>query len=116
MNQREVLIEKYAKDLKAKFNLDADMALLKQITIGLGPSIYKRDASTVSSSESSELERIKEVFLIKKLKLDPGNKEDFDTTLDNILQEYGKTNRTKYRAVVYYLLVKHYNKEAIYNL
>ena len=54
--------------------------------------------------------------ILKKLKLDPGNKEDFDTTLDNILQEYGKTNRTKYRAVVYYLLVKHYNKEAIYNL
>lgn len=115
MNQREALIIKYAEDLKTKFEIEPDLSLLKKVTVGLGPSIYKRDASTVSSTELSEIKRIKDVFLIKKLKLDNVDDETMDTVLNGILATYGKTNRTKYRAVVYYLLVKHFNKEEVYN-
>ena len=57
MNQREALIVKYAEDLRNKFDQEPDLMLLKKVTIGLGPSIYKRDASTVSSSEPSVLIR-----------------------------------------------------------
>ena len=37
MNKRDELIVKYVKDLKDKFNIDADNELLKKVTIGLGP-------------------------------------------------------------------------------
>jgi len=112
MNQRDKLIVKYAADLKDKFGKDPDMDLLKKVTIACGPAIYNRDSATISSSEESELERVKTNFLINKLGLDPDS--DLDTPLNAIMKHYGVTNRTKYRVVVYYLLVKHFQKEAIY--
>lgn len=113
MNQRDKLILKYAEDLKMKFGIEVDMELLEKITVGLGPSIYNRDSATISSSEESELERVKTRYLEGKLKLDP-EANDLDSPLHEILEKYGRTHRTKYRVVVYYLLVKHYGKEAVY--
>jgi hypothetical protein len=112
MNQRDKLIQKYAIDLKDKFDVDVDPDLLKKVTIACGPSIYNRDSSSISSSEESEIDRVKTNFLINKLGLDPD--VDFDTPIMSIMDRYGKTNRTKYRVVVYYLLVKHFGKEGIY--
>ncbi len=112
MNQREKLILKYSADLSDKFNLDPDMDLLKKITIGLGPSIYNRDSGNISSSEESEIEHVKERFLLGKLGVDPD--EDLDGPINRMLEQYGRTNRMKYRAVIYYLLVKHYGKEEVY--
>jgi len=31
-----------------------------------------------------------------------------------VLETYGKSERNKYRAVVYYMLTKHFGKEAVY--
>jgi hypothetical protein len=31
-----------------------------------------------------------------------------------VMEQYGKSNRNKYRAVVYYLLTKHFGKESVY--
>lgn len=112
MNQREALIEKYATELKEKFNVNPDMTLLTKVTVGLGPSIYKPDAATVSSSDASELERVKTNFLIGKLGL--ADTAELDAALTEILETYGQSNRVKYRAVIYYLLTKHFNKESIY--
>jgi len=113
MNKREELINKYAKDLKEKFNLQPDMDLLKKVVIGLGPSIYKSDAETVSSSDPSEIERVKTNFLIKKLGLESDNPK-LDIAIDELMEKYGKSNRSKYRAVVYYILTKKFHKESIY--
>ncbi|WP_223550432.1 DUF2853 family protein [Aestuariivivens sp. NBU2969] len=112
MNQREELIAKYATDLKEKFNIDADMDLLTKITIGLGPSIYNPDSSTVSSSDVSELDRVKNNFLIKKLGLIDSSA--LDEGITSVMERYGQSNRNKYRVVVYYLLTKHFGKEAAY--
>lgn len=112
MNKRTELISKYTKDLKDKLNIDADIELLTKITIGLGPSIYNADSSTVSSSDKKELQTVKDKFLIKKLGLNDGS--ELDEAIQNVMQAYGKTNRSKYRAVVYYMLVKHFGKEDIY--
>lgn len=112
MNKRDELIVKYAADLKEKFEVTADMDLLTKITIGCGPSIYNADSSTVSSSTESELATIKNNFLIKKLGLKDGS--DLDRGIDAIMETYGKSNRNKYRVVVYYLLVKHFKKESVY--
>jgi len=45
------------------------MDLLKKVTIGCGPSIYNKDAATVSGSDASEKATVKNNFLIKKLGL-----------------------------------------------
>ena len=47
LNKRDELIAKYAKDLKEKCGVNADMDLLTNVTIGCGPSIYNADASTL---------------------------------------------------------------------
>ena len=51
-------------------------------------------------------------FLMKKLGLADG--PELMQAIDSVLETYGKSNRNKYRAVVYYMLVKHFGKEAVY--
>jgi hypothetical protein len=112
MNKREQLIVKYAEDLKNKCGVNPDMDLLTKVTMGCGPSIHNKDASTVSGSDPSELETIRNNFLIKKLGLSDSPK--LDEGIQKVLDLYGQSNRNKYRAVVYYLLTKHFGKETVY--
>lgn len=112
MSKRDDLIAKYASDLKEKCGMTADMDLLTKVTIGCGPAIYNADASTVSGSDAAELETVKNNFLIKKLGLSAS--DDLDGGIASVMEIYGKSNRNKYRAVVYYMLAKHFKKEAIY--
>lgn len=112
MGKRDELIQKYADDLKEKCGIDADMELLKKVAIGLGPSIYNADAAIVASSDKDELARIKANFLVKKLGL--GDGPELEAGIDAVIATYGKSNRNKHRAVVYYLLTKHFGKEAVY--
>ncbi len=112
MSKRDELIAKYADDLKNKCGMTADMGLLEKVTIGCGPSIYNADASTVSGSDKSELETVKNNFLIKKLGLSDGPK--LDEAIASVIETYGKSERNKYRAVVYYMLTKHFSKESVY--
>ena len=112
MSKRDELITKYAADLKEKCGINADMDLLTKVTIGCGPSIYNADSSTISGSDPKEVATVKNNFLIKKLGLTDG--PDLDKGLDSVMDVYGKSNRNKYRAVVYYLLTKHFKKEAVY--
>ncbi|RED45477.1 MULTISPECIES: DUF2853 family protein [Winogradskyella] len=113
MSKRDDLIVKYAADLKDKCGVTADMDLLTKVTIGLGPSIYNADSSTVSGSDAKELATVKNNFLIKKLGLT--DSPDLDKAIDAVIEKYGRSNRTKYRVVVYYLLAKHFKKEGIYS-
>ena len=112
MSKRDELIAKYAADLKEKCGVDADMDLLTKVTVGLGPSIYNADSSTVSGSDEKELATVKNNFLIKKLGL--SDSDDLDGAIASVMDTYGQSNRNKYRAVVYYLLVTHFNKASVY--
>ncbi|MFC0604409.1 DUF2853 family protein [Winogradskyella pulchriflava] len=112
MSKRDDLIAKYAADLKDKCGVNADMDLLTKVTVGLGPSIYNADSSTVSGSDEKELETVKNNYLIKKLGLKDG--ADLDKGIAKVMDTYGQSNRNKYRAVVYYLLCKHFKKESVY--
>ena len=110
MSKRDELIAKYASDLKDKCGVNPDMGLLTKVTIGCGPSIYNRDAATVSGSDEKELETVKKNFLNKKL----GVKNGEDAAIKSVMDTYGQSNKNKYRAVVYYLLTKHFKKESVY--
>ena len=112
MSKRDELIAKYADDLKNKCGMTPDMDLLTKVTIGCGPSIYDADASTVASSQEGELETVKTNFLMKKLGLADG--PELMDGINSVIETYGKSERNKYRAVVYYMLTKHFGKEAVY--
>ena len=88
------------------------MDLLKKVTIGCGPAIYNADAQTVAASQASELETVKNNFLIKKLGLPDG--DNLMEGIQKAMETYGMSERNKYRAVVYYMLTKHFGKEAVY--
>jgi len=112
MGRRDELIAKYAEDLRVKCKVEPDMALLTKVTIGCGPSIYDKDSSTVAASQAGELETIKQKYLIKKLGLADG--PALDAGLAKAIETYGKSERNKQRAVVYYLLCTHFGKQAVY--
>jgi len=112
MGKRDDLIAQYADDLRNKIGVTPDMDLLTKVTIGCGPAIYDADASTVAASQEHELETVKNNFLIKKLGLADG--PQLMEGINAVIAQYGQSERNKYRAVVYYLLTKHFGKESVY--
>ncbi len=110
--KREELIEKYAAEVKEKFGEQPDLDLLTKVTKGLGPAVYNNDASKVAGSDEKELEIVKTNYLIKKLGLHDGPK--LMEAIHSVMEKYGSSNRTKYRAVIYYMLCKHFNKASAY--
>lgn len=112
MSKRDDLIAKYARDLTEKCKMTPDMALLTKVTIGCGPSIYNADSETIAASDPAERARVKANFLIKKLGLADG--PALDEALAAAFETYGASERNKYRAVVHYMLVKQFGKEAVF--
>ena len=112
MGRRDELIEKYAEDLKSKCGMTPDMDLLTKVTVGCGPSIYDADASTVAAGQEGELETVKNNFLIKKLGL--SDSPELTEAINQVIDTYGRSERNIYRAVVYYMLTKHFGKESVY--
>ena len=84
MSAREELIAKYAADLKDKCGVNPNMDLLTKVTIGCGPSIYNADSATVAGSQQSELDTVKNNFLIKKLGLTDGS--ELDKGIDAVME------------------------------
>ena len=112
MGRRDELIALYARELTEKCGVTPDMALLTKVAIGLGPAIYRDDSATVAGTDASELETIKANFLVRKLGLADG--PELVAGLNAVIDQYGRSNRNKYRAVVYYLLTKRFGKESAY--
>ena len=113
MSKFDEKVAKYKKFMDDRdFRSNDD--LLKAVTKGLGPSIYKADAETVSGSDPKELATVKNNFLIKKLGL--ANDAKLDAGIAEVMDRIGKSERNKYRAVVYYMLVKKFDKESVYGM
>ena len=100
----------FYKQVMDNMCLSYDDELFDKITRGLGPSIFKRDAASVSTSDSSELLTVKQNFLIKKLGLE--DSESLDHAIEVVANRMGRNNRVKYRAIFYYLLVKELGQES----
>ena len=112
MSRRAELIERYASDLREKCGVEPDMDLLTKVTIGCGPSIYDADACTVAATQQHELDTVRRSLLMGKLGLPEG--PELDAAIDKVIEQYGRSERNKYRAVVYYLLTRHFGKESVY--
>ncbi len=90
-----------------------DETLVEAVAKGLGPSIYNADASTVSCSDSEELDRVRESFVKGKLNVSASD-SDIDAAITSVCHTLGMSNRNKLRIAFYYLLTKHFSKENIY--
>ena len=113
MSKFDEAVELYQSNLKDKVGIKKyDSELLRLVTKGLGPSIYRKDSATVSCSDQSELDRVKKNFLIKKLGLEDG--PELDAAIQKVCKKMGSANRSKYRAIFYYLLVVEFGKESLY--
>ncbi|HUH51008.1 MAG TPA: DUF2853 family protein [Flavobacterium sp.] len=112
MSKFDEAVEKYlAENKNLKLGISEDF--LRKVAKGLGPSIYNKDAETIASSDSSELETVKKNFLIKKLGLN--DSPELDKAIQEVVEKLGVSNRNKYRALFYALLAIKFKKESVYN-
>ncbi len=109
LDEKIALYKEKMKEIEPNF----DEELLEKITRSLGPSIYKPDSETVSCSSKSELERVRNNFLKMKLGLDKSD-EELESAIQEVCEKMGQSNKKKYRAIFYYLLVKKFKKESLY--
>lgn len=107
-DEKVELYQRFMDEKGISYNAD----LLKAVTKGLGPSIYKKDAETVSGTDEKELETVKKNFLIKKLGL--AESKELDEAIEMVVEKLGRSERNKYRAAFYYLLAVHFKKESVY--
>lgn len=113
MGKLDGVIEKMTAEMKGKLGMKTvDVKLLTAIAKSLGPSLYKKDAEKVACSDPKELEKIKKNFLIKKLELK--DSEKLDAAIKDVCKDMGSSNRNKYRAIFYYLLVKKMKKSKVF--
>ena len=111
MNKFEEKVVFY-ESIMDQLNISYEHDLFTKVTKGLGPSIFKRDAECVSSSDEKEVFTVRNNFLIGKLGLE--DSDTFDQLIQEVALRMGKTNRHKYRAIVYYMLVKELGQESKY--
>lgn len=111
MSKLQEKIDLYSSEVE-KLGLGLNADLLAAVTKGLGPSIYKADSEKVSSSDKKELETVKKNFLIKKLGLK--DSDVLDAAIETAIEKIGKSNRNKYRAIFYTILVENLSAQAVY--
>lgn len=109
MSKFDEALEKYTADMDKHLGMKPDADLLRKVAKGLGPSIYLKDASLVSCSDQTELDRVKANFLDKKLGI---TGDAAEKAVAAVCAKYKAHN--KHRAVFYYLLVQELGKESFY--
>ncbi len=94
-------VKKYAK----KVDEDAIAGIVKHCGIAL----RSKDASMVSCSQKSELDRVRDSFLKKKLECSDAD-DKLDAAIDAVCETMGRSNKNKSRVTFYYLLAENYGK------
>lgn len=103
----------YKKELKKYVN-NVDEDLLDGILKYLGPSIFNKDAELVATNQEHEVNTLRESFLKSKLGLNDLDNDILNSYIHKIKDILGKSNRRKYRAIFYYLLVLEFDKRELF--
>ncbi|MAI90994.1 DUF2853 family protein [Ponticaulis sp.] len=101
-------IAPYVDNVK-KYASNYDEATLQKIVNHLGIALQSRDASLVSCSDPSELERVKEKWLKKKFELTDSD-ADLDAAIEEVCTTMKDEKSNKSRVTFYYLLAEKYGK------
>lgn len=97
----------YIADVQ-KYAPEATEDVVAKIVKHLGIALTSKDGSLVSCSDPSELERVRESWLKKKLALTDTD-ADLDASISAVCTAM-KDDTSKSRVTFYYLLAKHYGK------
>jgi Protein of unknown function (DUF2853) len=111
MSQLTEKIELYKAEF-VKLGIEVDQNLVEAVTKKMGPVIYNEDSSRVSCSDPEELARVKNNFLIKKHGME--DSADLDAAIKDVCAQLGSSNRNKYRAMFYTLLVVKFDMVSSY--
>ena len=90
-----------------KFTDNVNEGAVGGIVKHLGITLENKDASLVSGSDQSELERVRESWLKRKL----GRSEDdaaLDAAIQDVCEKMGRSDPNKCRVAFYYLLAENY--------
>jgi hypothetical protein len=98
----------FLPDVK-RYHSDADEAAVKGIVKHLGIALQNKngDAAFVAGSDKSELDRVRDSWLKKKLARTESD-ADLDAAVASVLAAM-KDDHRKQRVTVYYLLAKNYD-------
>lgn len=107
--EKQKLINLYKQTLVEKIGVEVDDLLLEKIVNRLGPSIFDANSSLVASTKSQELDRVKKKWLVDTLNFD--YEDDLDGIINQAVEKYGRSEKNKHRAVLYYLITTQQSKE-----
>lgn len=93
----------YTADIK-KYAASVDAKAVSGIVKFLGIALKSKDASLVSCSSKSELERVRESFMKRKLKMTEAD-ADLDAAIKGVCDRM-KAAHDKHRVTFYYLLAE----------
>lgn len=99
-------MSEYLEDVQ-RYDAGADDAVVTKIVKHLGIALRSRDASLVSCSDQSELDRVREKWCGKKLGI--ADDAAADEVIGKVCEEM-KGDRNKKRVTFYYLVAKHTGK------
>lgn len=105
------MAEDWSIDVR-KYVPNADSKVIDAIVRYCGIALQNRDSSLVSFSDATEVGRVRENYLKKKLGLTQS-----DAELDDAIAEVGtrmKGDRTRNRVTVYYLLAEYFRKLSVF--
>ena len=105
------MAEDWLADVR-RYHAGADEGVVRKITNYLGIALRNRDSSLVSFSDPSEVDRVRERYLRKKLALTAPDAE-LDRGLDAVKQMMS-ADRTKNRVTAYYLLADYFGKHDLF--
>ena len=100
------------KKLMADQNIPCDETLLVKIAMSLGPSIYNKDSSVVSTSDKGEMDTVRKNFIAGKLGCAEG--PEVEAAIAAATEKIGKSNPNKLRPVFYYLLAQELGNTAVF--
>lgn len=99
-------MSEYFDDVK-RYDSGADADIVQKIVKHLGIALRSRDASLVSCSDTSELDRVREKWSMKKL--GETDASACDDVIGKVCEEMSG-DRNKSRVTFYYLVAKHHGK------
>ncbi|MGK7918231.1 MAG: DUF2853 family protein [Prochloraceae cyanobacterium] len=101
----------YVKDIQ-KYSDDVDEEVVGSIVKHLGIALRSRDSSLVSCADQTELDRVRESFLKKKLGLTASD-ADLDKAISEVCEKMKGTSN-KSRVTFYYLLAEKFGKISLF--
>ena len=94
-------------DNTAKFVDNVDEDAVRKIVNHVGIALNSKDASLVSGSDKTELDRVRDSWLKKKLDRKESD-DDLNSAIDAVVEKMGRSNPSKCRVAFYYLLAENY--------